>query len=875
MSRLPPPSSSARSRSPMKPAPSPTKLRPAATTPIRATTPVRTRTKSSTGRTTPHKPIEKEEPPPTPTMSIKEQIALKRAEAKKAMTARNGGGGGLDDMSSLEDAIPGAPAAPPEEDILGRWSVRETIERARSSGSINLSSRSLQCLPPELYEIHLGITPDPLKSVPNPTPLPPSEPSAAAQRRGKRDNPAWFEAQDLQTLKAPTNEILEIQHEISLFGSLKVVDLHKNKLSSLPQSFGDLTNLTTLDLSNNALTSIPTNIFTFPELTHLNLSNNQLTSLPFNEPFASGRKFESGGGGSFFAPTVTRANSPVPRLVTFDASNNKITADAIDLVLPLSLVKVNLSSNPLGMNALALIKKLGSLPSLRELGLQKADIGDEAFPKDLTPASPFPKLRILDLEETRATLDAVQTALHGVQQEITLQTTVEDPPEGVLRLTVGKKVFKEAWEIETEKKAKARAARQVHEEGINWGSGSTPGAGRKVRAAAAPAEKEQWEIEAEQGLLSEGAKRRLRAQAANAASATSATTSESQSSEPVKPKQRGEVVKESWEIEAEQGLLTEGGKRRARAQAAAAASSSSTAPENKKASTGLGVGEPSSLQIHSSSNTFSLSNLQYYSESSQTLTLPASTPPSKAHSRAFSMAPNVSSISPSGSTTDLAVPVPSAPLAEIAAESFSAHLRVLVLANRRKDKSFTLPTSFGSALLPNLEELDLEGCNFTDAVPVARYNPEATNADGVSPTRTSESLLPLLSTLFPRLLSLNLSYNILSSSTLTTENLSSLILAAPHKKGMKNLILRGNRITELDGFVGLSEMFKGHRDVPGWKLDELDLRDNEISKLPAEMGLLPLEVFLVDGNPFRVPPRRIWEREGTKGLLSWLRGRIE
>ena len=26
---------------------------------------------------------------------------------------------------------------------------------------------------------------------------------------------------------------------------------------------------------------------------------------------------------------------------------------------------------------------------------------------------------------------------------------------------------------------------------------------------------------------------------------------------------------------------------------------------------------------------------------------------------------------------------------------------------------------------------------------------------------------------------------------------------------------------------------------------------------------------------FRVPARRIWEREGTKGLLSWLRGRIE
>jgi hypothetical protein len=27
-------------------------------------------------------------------------------------------------------------------------------------------------------------------------------------------------------------------------------------------------------------------------------------------------------------------------------------------------------------------------------------------------------------------------------------------------------------------------------------------------------------------------------------------------------------------------------------------------------------------------------------------------------------------------------------------------------------------------------------------------------------------------------------------------------------------------------------------------------------------------------NRFRVPPRRVWEREGTKGLLTWLRGRL-
>ncbi|THU97665.1 hypothetical protein K435DRAFT_777954 [Dendrothele bispora CBS 962.96] len=104
MSRLPPLSTRDRSRSPMKPSPSPSKSRMGTTTPVRATTPVRTSTKSSTG---PRKPVEKEEPPPTPTVSIKEQIALKRVEAKKAMTARRWGWCGLNDMSSLEDAVPG------------------------------------------------------------------------------------------------------------------------------------------------------------------------------------------------------------------------------------------------------------------------------------------------------------------------------------------------------------------------------------------------------------------------------------------------------------------------------------------------------------------------------------------------------------------------------------------------------------------------------------------------------------------------------------------------------------------------------------------------------------------------------------------------
>jgi hypothetical protein len=67
-----------------------------------------------------------------PTMSMKEAIAFKRAEAKKAMAAQKTSSE-HDGSSGLEDMLPTSAHAADEDD-LGRLSMRETIERARSSG---------------------------------------------------------------------------------------------------------------------------------------------------------------------------------------------------------------------------------------------------------------------------------------------------------------------------------------------------------------------------------------------------------------------------------------------------------------------------------------------------------------------------------------------------------------------------------------------------------------------------------------------------------------------------------------------------------------------------------------------------------------------
>jgi hypothetical protein len=95
------------------------------------------------------------------------------------------------------------------------------------AGTINLASRALPCLPSALFEIHLGTKPEPLKSVPVEPPITTTssdETTATKRRAGASNGPSWYEAQDLTVLKAWSNEILEIQPEISMFGSLKTID---------------------------------------------------------------------------------------------------------------------------------------------------------------------------------------------------------------------------------------------------------------------------------------------------------------------------------------------------------------------------------------------------------------------------------------------------------------------------------------------------------------------------------------------------------------------------------------------------------------------------------------------------------------------------
>jgi len=575
-------------------------------------------------------------------------------------------------------------------------------------------------------------------------------------------------------------------------------------LISLPNTFADLTALTFLDLSHNSLTVVPDNLFALPELTSLNLSHNQLSSLPFNAPFGGAHrlKVNQQSSISFFGPVVNRSTTPLPRLTNLDVSHNKISAQAIDSNLPVSLSKFDLSSNPLG-HAQQLLRNLASIKRLKELRFSHAEIGDDSFPSSFLPSQPFPSLVLMDLEETLVHMDVIKEALQSMRQRISFDFVNDEPPEGVTRVFVGKRIIKEPWEVEMERRTKTKVVTTV-DFAVNddWTETQSQkrSNSRVDSTSPTPSLTKKPAIKQEEKVVTE----------------------------PPNPK---EVQKEDWEIAAEQGLATEGGRRRARAAAAHT--------HNAKEDPLKDTSSPSSL---------GLSNSQYYTAATQTLHLPPSAQPSKAgHVRSFSvMAPMAAS--KLSRTEDLTVPVPTLPLSTIITQPFASTLRILVLSNRRMDKSFHLPRlpEHTTNFLPCLEELDLEGCNLNDLVTTVTSPDAVTGA--TTPPRSSESLIPLITRIFPSLVTLNLSHNAITNASLVADALSNLILSSNTRRGLRHLRLRGNKISELDGFSKLAESFKGNRQVPEWRLEELDIRDNEIAKLPPELGLLPLDVFLVDGN---------------------------
>ncbi|TQE10493.1 hypothetical protein C1H46_003948 [Malus baccata] len=106
------------------------------------------------------------------------------------------------------------------------------IKAARSSGSLNLSNRSLREVPDEVYKSTSAVG----------------------------DDAKWWEAVELQKLILAHNNIELLKDELRNLPLLTVLNVSHNKLSELPAAIGELTMLKSLDVSFNSILQLPEEI---------------------------------------------------------------------------------------------------------------------------------------------------------------------------------------------------------------------------------------------------------------------------------------------------------------------------------------------------------------------------------------------------------------------------------------------------------------------------------------------------------------------------------------------------------------------------------------------------------------------------------------
>jgi hypothetical protein len=85
---------------------------------------------------------------------------------------------------------------------------------------------------------------------------------------------------NLEILNLHNNKLQSLPPEIGLMANLQTLDLSYNQLQFLPAEIGSLVNLQYLSLNNNQLQSLPSEIGLLVNLQKLHLNDNQLQSLP-------------------------------------------------------------------------------------------------------------------------------------------------------------------------------------------------------------------------------------------------------------------------------------------------------------------------------------------------------------------------------------------------------------------------------------------------------------------------------------------------------------------------------------------------------------------------------------------------------------------
>ncbi|CAN0443423.1 unnamed protein product, partial [Ectocarpus sp. 12 AP-2014] len=134
-------------------------------------------------------------------------------------------------------------------------SLQQLLKQARASGSLNLTSKGLEEVPGQVFNLLDGV-------------------DAA-------DGEKFWEACELQRLDLSFNQITELPAAVSNLSVLVSLKLRKNRLSAVPPELFSLESLSLLDLTGNAIRELPEKgLCAAVALKGLLLSGNRLSRLP-------------------------------------------------------------------------------------------------------------------------------------------------------------------------------------------------------------------------------------------------------------------------------------------------------------------------------------------------------------------------------------------------------------------------------------------------------------------------------------------------------------------------------------------------------------------------------------------------------------------
>eukprot|EP00904_Undaria_pinnatifida_P014185 jgi/Undpi1/9898/HiC_scaffold_28.g12352.m1 len=220
-------------------------------------------------------------------------VGGERRSVVQAMRAAGRGRGGRQRSPAFElrTSAPESSAA----------SLKKLLRQARASGSLNLTSRGLEEVPVQVFNLTDGVEAadgekfwevcelQRLDLSFNQIAQLPVEVSSLTllvslklrKNRLTAVPPEVFSLESLSLLDLTGNAIRELPEEkLGATVALKSLLLSGNRLSCLPSSVGHLEALETLELSDNTIRSLPESIGGLKRLTVLTVSNNRLTRLP-------------------------------------------------------------------------------------------------------------------------------------------------------------------------------------------------------------------------------------------------------------------------------------------------------------------------------------------------------------------------------------------------------------------------------------------------------------------------------------------------------------------------------------------------------------------------------------------------------------------